>query len=94
MPSRTPGWQNASQLARATGTKIGQRLVSQPVELARLGILLDLLIEVPCLKFLESCPEAHELVGRQFGHGLLDVFKCGHSSHLHCLWRQKSWAEA
>jgi len=81
MLSKTPGWRNASQLACATCAEIGQGLFSQPVELARCGILLDLLVEALRLERLEPGSEPYELIGRKFSYGLFNVFKSGHSSH-------------
>ena len=56
-------------------------LSAQPmaIELAALGVALDLLVETRGLEFLEPRPKARELVGRELGDGLFDVFKLGHA---------------
>jgi hypothetical protein len=59
---RTTDWRSASQLARAAGAIIGKRLVAEPIEPARLGVTLDLLVEARRLEFVEPSAELGELM--------------------------------
>ncbi len=61
---------------------IGDCLVSQPIELAGLGVALDLAVEARGLEFLEPGAKAGELVGRQLGDGFFDVFDGAHGSTI------------
>ena len=54
--------------------QIGDGLISEPVELAGLGVTLDLAIEAVGLECLEPGAELRVLVGRQPGDGFLKVF--------------------
>src|SRR6266404_9593368 len=78
------GWRNVSQFARATGAEIRQRLLCDLVEPARFGVALDLLVESSGLEFLKPSAESRELIRRQFGHRLFDIFeRChGHPRRL------------
>src|SRR6266404_9344256 len=78
------GWRNVSQFARATGAEIRQRLLCELVEPARFGVALDLLVESSGLEFLKPSAESRELIRRQFGHRLFDIFeRChGHPRRL------------
>jgi hypothetical protein len=49
-------------------------LIGEAVELAGLGVSLDLAIQAVGLECLESSAEFRVLVGRQAGDGFLDVF--------------------
>ena len=54
-------------------------LFGEPIKFAGLSIALDLLVERLGLKLIEPGTKLGELLGREFGDGLLDVFDCGHS---------------
>ncbi len=58
-------------LAGAALAEIGEGLFGEPVELASLGVALDLLIEARGIERLEPVAEFRELVGRKLGNGFL-----------------------
>jgi len=72
------GRQNVSQLTRTTTAKIRKRLFGEPIESARLGVSLDLFIEMRRLEFLKPRAESGELIGGQLGNGFFDSFKGRH----------------
>src|SRR6266481_8566699 len=81
------GWRNVSQFARATGAEIRQRLLCELVEPARFGVALDLLVESSGLEFLKPSAESRELIRRQFGHSLFDIFEGRHGQRAG--WRAR-----
>ena len=60
-------WRNASQLPRAAGAEIGQRLFGEPIESACFCIPLDVSVEAGSVKGLEPRAELGELIRGQFG---------------------------
>ena len=70
--SRIAGFDPAMTIKKALA-EFTEFLIGQPVELARFGITLDLLIEAHGVKFLEPDAEFRKLVRGQFGDGLGDV---------------------
>jgi len=59
---------------RAALAEIGEGLFGEAVELTRLGVAFDLLIETRGIERLEPVAEFCELVGRQLGDGFFEVF--------------------
>jgi len=70
-----------SMLAGATLAEIGEGLFGEAVELAGLGVALDLVIEAPGIERLEPVAEFREFVRRQLGDGLFEVFD-GHGVNI------------
>ena len=68
-------------LAGAALSEIGQRLFGEAIELASLGVTLDLAVEARGIERLKPVAEFRELIGRQLGDGLFEVFD-GHQSHI------------
>jgi vacuolar-type H+-ATPase catalytic subunit A/Vma1 len=54
--------------------KISEGLFGEPVELTGLDVTFDLLIEARGIERLEPVAEFRELIGRQLGDGLFEVF--------------------
>lgn len=67
--------------AGAAPRVFGESLFGQAIEPAGLGVALDLLIEARGIERLEPVGEICELVGRQVGDGLFEVFD-GHKEQL------------
>ena len=59
---------------KMTFAKLLEGLIGHPVELARFGVTLDLLIEACGVELLEPDAEFRKLLRRQLGNGLGDVF--------------------
>ena len=78
MPARMMGWQSASQFSSAARLKVCKRLLSESVELARLGIPFNGLIEMRGLELLEPSAKLLELISGQIRDGSLDIFQCRH----------------
>lgn len=53
---------------------VGERLFGEAVEPPGLGVTFDLLIEACSIECLEPVAEFRELVRRQLGDGLFEVF--------------------
>ena len=58
----------------APAAQFVDRCVSKPVEVAALGVTLDLLIEARRIKLLEPGAKAREIVGGQLGDSPFNVF--------------------
>ena len=55
-------WRGASQLPRAAGAEIGQRLFGEPIESACFCVPLDAFVEAGSVKGLEPRAELGELI--------------------------------
>jgi hypothetical protein len=53
--------------------KVGEGLLGETIELASLGIALDLAIEARAVERIEPIAEFGELVGRKLGDGVFEV---------------------
>jgi hypothetical protein len=67
-----------SELFTSSGIVILTRLGNQPIQLAGLGIALDLFIEHALLKLIEPSTKLGELLRRELRYGLLDFFNSRH----------------
>jgi hypothetical protein len=72
------GPQNASQFSRSPRSKVGKRLFGEPIKLPGLGIPLNCLIEVRGFKLFEPGTKLLQLLARQIGNSLLDIFERRH----------------
>ena len=70
---RRADWRSASQLASTAGAKIGDRPFSEPVQSARLGVLLDRFVEAGSIERFEPRPELGQLIRRQFSERLFNI---------------------
>ena len=66
-PPRMSDWRGVSQLPRATGPKIGESFLGEPVKSAGFCIPLDLFVEAGRVKGFEPRPEFSQLIRGQFG---------------------------
>lgn len=76
--TRTPGWRNASQLARDAVAVSSQGLLCELVELAACGVLLDALIEAGGIEAVEPRAEPRQLAGGEAFDSFFDVFDIAH----------------
>ncbi|HEX5863203.1 MAG TPA: hypothetical protein VF014_02900 [Casimicrobiaceae bacterium] len=53
-------------------------MIGEGIELAALGITLDLFVEPRAIERCEPGAEFLQLIGREPRHGLFDVFKLAH----------------
>lgn len=77
-PARTMDRQNASQFSSSPSPKVGKRLFGEPIKLPGLGIPLDCLIEVRSFELFEPGAKLLQLLARQIGNSLLDIFERRH----------------
>jgi hypothetical protein len=80
-PSRISWKLCASQVARLGGAIIAQRFLGKLIELTRLDILLQDLIEAFSVELLEPCTKPGQFVRRKSLDRLLDIFRC-HGSNI------------
>src|SRR3954468_25035689 len=80
-PSRISWKLCASQVARLGGAIIAQRFLGKLIELTRLDILLQDLIEAFSVELLEPCTKPGQFVRRKSLDRLLDIFRCHGSKY-------------
>ena len=62
-------------------TDLGEGLSGEAIERAAFGVAVDLIIEACRVERLEPAAESRELIGRQRGDGLFEVFN-GHGENI------------
>lgn len=90
---RTPVTRNVSKLSAAPGLESSQRRIAQPIELARVYVVLDLLVPCGRVKFAEPPAKRSQFRRRQRLDFPSNGFDLGHCdslcwAHCHLQFRQ------